>query len=352
MASYALAIMISGLVSLTMTPLVRSFALNKGATVKPGERSVHTKPIPHMGGVAIYLGFTVGLLATVREVSPETLGLLVGGALTVLLGVSDDFFVLSPKAKLIGQIITSLVLVASGVRIEFLSNPYGGMILLGRFAVPLTVFWIVSLMNVVNFIDGLDGLAAGIVAIASLTMLFVARQIGQFAVATIAGAVAGACIGFLPYNFNPATIFMGDAGALFLGYALAMISAEGTLKSATAIALVPVLALGLPIFDTAFAIIRRICNGRSPAAADRSHIHHRLLAMGLNQRQAVVLLYMASGLLGLTSILFLELGFRNAMPIIFLVLGGMVAAAKTLGVLDLREPEASERTNADSTVAR
>ncbi|MGE5543129.1 MAG: glycosyltransferase family 4 protein [Bacillota bacterium] len=337
MARHISALIISGFVALAVTPLVRVVALRINAAVVPGDRSVHTHPIPHLGGVAIYLGFLTATLALVPRPASEVWGSLIAGGLALILGIIDDFRPLRPWVKLAGQVAVALALILSGVRIEFLTNPYGGMILPGRFAGPLTVFWVVALMNVVNLIDGLDGLAAGTVAIASLTLMFVAAQRAQLLVAILAGAIAGSALGFLPYNFNPAKIFMGDAGAMFLGCALAVVSVEGALKSAAAIALVPVIALGLPIFDTAFAIVRRVVNGKSPAAADRGHIHHRLLEMGLTQRQAVVLLYMASGLLGLTAMLSAELGFRTSGPITLLVIIGMVLAAKALGVLDLRE---------------
>lgn len=337
MARYMAALVISGLVTLALTPLARILALRMHASAAPGARSVHTQPIPYMGGVAIYVGYVVAVLATVRQPSSEVWGGIIAGGLAMLLGLIDDFRALRPGAKLAGQVVVALALVFSGVGIEFLTNPYGGLILLGRLAAPLTIFWVVGLMNVVNLIDGLDGLAAGTVAIASLTLMFVAAQRVQAVVAALAGAIAGSALGFLPYNWNPAKIFMGDAGSMFLGCALAVVSVEGALKSATAIALVPVIALGLPIFDTAFAIVRRVVNGKSPAEADRGHIHHRLLEMGLTQRQAVVLLYMASGLLGLTAMLSSELDFRTSVPITLLVILGMAAAAKALGILDLRE---------------
>ncbi|NPV69732.1 MAG: undecaprenyl/decaprenyl-phosphate alpha-N-acetylglucosaminyl 1-phosphate transferase [Firmicutes bacterium] len=337
MAGYVASLLISGLVSLAMTPAVRGLALRFKAYSQPCARSVHTTPVPHMGGVSIYVGFAVAVLTVLRRPSPEMMGVLVAGGFALILGIIDDFRALSPKLKLVGQIGVALVLTFFGVRIDFLTNPYGGMILLGKLAVPLTVFWVVALMNVVNLIDGLDGLAGGTVAIASLTLMFVAAQRFQAVTAILSAAIAGSALGFLPYNFNPAKIFMGDAGAMFLGCALASVSAEGALKSATAIALVPVIALGLPIFDTAFAIVRRVCNGRSVASADRSHIHHRLLEMGLSQKQAVVLLYMASGLLGLTAILSSELDLRTSMPITALVLLGMFAGLKAFGILDLRE---------------
>lgn len=337
MAKHAAALAISGIMALGLTPLVRMIALRMNAAVVPGDRSVHTHPIPHLGGVAIYLGFLAATLLVVPSPSDEVWGVLIGGGFALILGVVDDFRALRPGVKLAGQVAVALVLVSFGVKIDFLTNPYGGMILSGRLAAPLTVFWVVALMNVVNLIDGLDGLAAGTVAIAALTLMFVAAQRSQVLPAIMAGAIAGSSLGFLPYNFNPARIFMGDAGAMFLGCALAVVSVEGALKSAAAIALVPVIALGLPIFDTAFAILRRMVNGRSPAAADRGHIHHRLLEMGLNQRQTVILLYMASGLLGLTAMLSAELGFRTSVPITLLVVVGMFAAAKVLGILDLRD---------------
>jgi UDP-GlcNAc:undecaprenyl-phosphate GlcNAc-1-phosphate transferase len=336
-ARYVEALLVSGLVSLVLTPVVRVVALKVGARVVPGARSVHTVPVPHLGGLAIYAAFLCSVIVALGRPGAEVRGCLVGGGLALILGMIDDFRPLRASLKLAGQVAVAVVLVLFGVRIEFLTNPVGGLILLGGLSAPLTVFWIVALMNVVNLIDGLDGLAAGTVAISSMTLMFVAAQRAQTAVAIVAGAIAGGSLGFLPYNFNPARIFMGDAGAMFLGSALAVVSVEGALKSATAIALVPVIALGLPIFDTAFAIVRRIMNGQPVAKADRGHIHHRLLETGLSQRQAVVLLYMASGLLGLTAILSSALEFRSAISITLLVLFGMLVGARMLGVLDLRQ---------------
>lgn len=200
---------------------------------------------------------------TTLELTTDVIGILLGGAAIAAVGMVDDMIQLSAKVKLVGQIVAALIPVLFGVRIEWLNNPWGGYFYLDYLSVPFTVFWIVSLTNVVNLIDGLDGLAAGVSAIASVTVIMVALQQGMYPVAIMTASLAGAIIGFIRYNFNPATIFMGDTGSLFLGYMLAAISIFGAVKSAATIALlVPAIALGLPIMDTAFAILRRYKNGR------------------------------------------------------------------------------------------
>ena len=199
---------------------------------------------------------------------------------------------------------------------------------LGIFAIPVTIFWIVGITNAVNLIDGLDGLAAGVSSIAAITMLAVGLLTNEIMVAIIMAALAGSCIGFLPYNFNPAKIFMGDTGALFLGFMLATMSIQGFFKFYAVISfVVPFLILGLPIFDTAFAFIRRIAHGQSPMHADRSHIHHRLIDMGLNQKQAVATLYVISTILGLSAVVLTTSGEIKAMLLmVALCTVGLVAS--------------------------
>lgn len=324
---------------LAITPAIRRFALGVGALVKPGSRSVHTSAVPHLGGVGMCVAFTsIMLLAGLGDLK-EIRGALIGSGLICALGVYDDFKPFNAKAKLIGQVLIALIPVLFyDVRITFLSNPFGGYIVLGVLAVPVTVFWIVTSVNVVNLIDGLDGLAAGVTAISSLTLLFISTQEGQAAVALMTAALAGCTVGFLPYNFNPAKIFMGDAGAMFLGYALALVAVEGTMKSATTIALlVPLLALGVPIFDTSFAILRRLANGHPIYEADRGHLHHRLIDLGLTQRQAVIVIYGMSAYLGLLAISLNSLGPGIWIVLAIPVLAGVLVLSKKAGLLELKD---------------
>ena len=230
-----------------------------------------------------------------------------------------------------------MVVIFHGVKINFVSNPNifstQNMVSLGFMSVPLTILWIVGITNAVNLVDGLDGLAAGISSIASISLLFISLLLGDTGVALLTSAIAGACLGFLPYNFNPAKIFMGDTGATFLGFVLAAISIQGLFKGYAIISLtVPLLILGLPIFDTLFAIIRRMLNGKSIMEADRGHLHHRLIDAGFSQKQTVLILYTMSGILGMSAIVLTGSGALRAMILILSVLIFIVAGARYLRV--------------------
>jgi UDP-GlcNAc:undecaprenyl-phosphate GlcNAc-1-phosphate transferase len=333
MQTYLVAFTVALAVAYFITPHVKDFAIKAGALDAPDARKVHTIPIPRMGGLAIYLGFVLAVLSSIH-INSEILGLLLGGTTILALGIVDDLKHLSAKVKLLGQIIAALVLIAFNVQIEWLTNPFGDIIYLEYFSIPLTVLWVVGLTNTVNLIDGLDGLAAGISTIASITILLVALQQKLFTVAILTAAIAGSSLGFLHYNFNPAKIFMGDTGSMFLGFMLAGVSILGTVKSAATIALVvPIVALGLPIMDTAFAIIRRYSNGRPISKPDKGHLHHRLLEMGLTQKQAVLLMYVISGCLGLSAIVLTEVNKGYGAVIILLLLVGAFLGAKKIGVL-------------------
>jgi len=289
-----------------LTPLVREAALRRGAVARPVARSVHTKPLPHLGGLAIFVSFAVTVLLVRGGPDAQTVRILGCGLGALLLGVIDDLHDLRPSTKFLGQVLVASLLAGLGVRIFFVTNPFtGGVLYLGQWSYLLSVIWVVAVMNVVNLVDGLDGLAAGICAIAALAALFAALHLSDLAnVGVLAAALAGSAAGFLPHNFNPAKIIMGDTGAMFLGFTLAAISIQGALKQTTAVALlVPIVALGLPITDTALAIVRRLKAGRSIGEADKGHIHHRLLALGLGQKKAVLLMWAVTAWLGLSAIL-------------------------------------------------
>lgn len=331
-------------VTALLTPLCRRLAVGTGALAQPTSRSVHTRPMPYLGGLAIAGGFILALLA-VPQPELAKLPLIVGGIFVLALGVLDDLKELRPKLKLLGQLAAALVLVLGGVRISHLTNPLGDMFTLGYLSVPFTVIWVVGLMNVVNLSDGLDGLAAGISTIASLTLLFVALQQGQAHMVVATAALAGSTLGFLPFNFSPARIFMGDAGSMFLGYALAALSIQGTLKSATAFALIiPILALGLPMFDAFFAVLRRASNGRPIYQADRGHLHHRLLQLGMSQRQVVLLMYAVSATLGLAATLVTTFDLRQGGIMLLAIGGGGWLAGKKAGVLELGKETDRQRS--------
>ena len=312
------ALVVAFLVALITTPVVKNLAFKMGAVDVPKDnRRMHNHPIPRMGGLAIFLGFLLSVLVFL-DLTDQMRGMLLGAVIIVVLGIFDDIYSLRAMFKFCVQIAAALVAVLSGNVIETLSNPnvfsqnlYWD---LGWLSIPVTVLWIVAITNAVNLIDGLDGLACGVSAIGSMTLLVISLAISDGPVAVLMAALAGGCLGFLPYNMNPAKIFMGDTGSTFLGYILAVVSIQGLFKLYTIISFaVPFLMLGLPIFDTCFAFIRRIAHGQSPMHADRSHVHPRLIDMGLNQKQAVAVLYMISAILGLSAVVLTTSGPVKAM---------------------------------------
>lgn len=348
MPDYVLAFIIATGVALLITPGVILLAAKTGAMDAPDARKVHKKPIPRIGGLGIYAAFMVTIVSLLNvvdvtdDVMFELTGLIIGGSLIVLVGIIDDYKNLPAKVKLVGQIIAAAVLVIGfDVHIDFITDPFGDplsdYIYTEALAIPLTIFWIVGITNTINLIDGLDGLAAGVSVIASITIFLVAMQQEIFLVATLTAALAGSALGFLYYNFNPARIFMGDSGSLFLGFMLAGISVIGAVKCATTIALiVPILALGLPILDTTFAIVRRYRGGVPIFKPDKGHLHHRLLDLGFSQRQAVLLMYVISALLGLSAVALTEVSSQMAIIIVLLVVIAVLFGAKKIGILRLK----------------
>ena len=320
------------LISFIATPVVKSIAQMVGAVDVPKDnRRMHNHPIPRMGGLAIFLGFLLSTLIFV-PMSSSMRGMLLGGVIIVILGIFDDIYALPALPKLLVQIAAALVAVLHGNVIQVLSNPNifseNPYWTLGSLAVPLSVIWIVAITNAVNLIDGLDGLAVGVATISSLTMLVIAMLVSENVVALMMAALAGGCIGFMPYNLNPAKIFMGDTGSTFLGFVLATVSIQGLFKFYTIISFaVPFLMLGLPLFDTCFAILRRLAKGQSPMAPDRSHVHHRLIDMGFSQKQAVAVLYIISAILGLSAVVLTTAGAVKAMLLLLaLCAAGAVSA--------------------------
>ena len=291
-----------------MTPPVKRFAQAVGAMDVPkDERRVHDHPIPRMGGLAIFLGFVLSLLLFV-DMSTQVMGLLLGTVIIAVMGALDDIMNLNAWIKLAGQVLAAGVAIRCGIVVDAISNftPAGGTTFLNTYwlAIPVTVIWIVACTNAVNLIDGLDGLAVGVSTISSLTMLVVSLFVAEPVVSLILAALTGACVGFMPYNLNPAKIFMGDVGSQFLGFVLSTVSIVGLFKLHAIITfLVPLMALAVPLADTTFAFFRRILKGQSPFHADKGHFHHRLLAMGMSQKQVVAVLYGISAVLGLIAVL-------------------------------------------------
>ena len=298
-------------VSVICTPLAIKLAPKIGAVDVPKDaRRVHTKPMPRFGGMAIFIG-TMAVIMAFLEKDSQLWGVILSGTLMYLVGVVDDLKGIPAKVKLLGQIACATILYCFSIRITTMANllPWGpGLI---RFPVVIsflvTVVWIVGVTNAVNLIDGLDGLAAGVCCIASLSIAYTAHLHDRMTTCSIMSALAGACVGFLMFNFNPAKTFMGDSGSLFLGYMLASVSLLGDtpLKSTTVLAtMVPICVLALPLFDTTFAILRRLVTHRPIMEADRGHLHHRIMAIGWGQRRTVLILYCISGVMGVAAILF------------------------------------------------
>ena len=276
-----------------LTPAVGGMARLLGAVDAPDARRVNRRPIPRLGGLAIFLGLLVPALAFL-DLSGESRGVLLGAAVATVVGAVDDFRGLSPPVKLGGQLVAAAIPPAFGVWIDHFTFPFLGVVdLPALVGVPLSMLFIVAVMNMVNFLDGLDGLAAGVCAIAGATYAVLALSLGKADPAILSAIVAGACLGFLRHNFFPARIFMGDSGALCLGFILASVSIQGLLKTASTVVLVlPLLVLAVPIIDTSFVVAKRLKHGLPVYAADRSHLHHRFLNIGFSQRRAALTMWL------------------------------------------------------------
>ncbi len=284
-------------------PIIRFGAIRWQFVDLPNHRKIHVKPMPLMGGLAIYLGFIIAMITFIGTHNTVALAIIIGGLMIVSIGLWDDWFKSRGKdlpawPKFIVQILAGLVVVMLSIRMEGISNPFGrGEMIIFPYALSLiaTLIWVVAIMNMMNFLDGADGLASGISTISGTTLFIMTLLRGQESLAILSLILVGASIGFLRHNFHPAKIFMGDAGSMFIGFTLAVISLEGTLKSVTMLSLlITILALGVPIFDTLYVMLMRIIKRKPLHHADRSHAHHRLLKRGLTQRQTVMVLYMFS----------------------------------------------------------
>jgi len=275
-----------------LTPAVGGVARRLGVVDAPGGRRVNQLPVPRLGGLALFLGLLVPSLAFLH-LGHQTRGLLLGAAVAVTVGIVDDFRGLPWYAKLGGQATAAGVLTGFGVWVDRFTFPFVGIHTLpSGVGIPLTIVWIVAIMNMVNFLDGLDGLAAGVAGIAGLTFSVIALSLGKVDAAILSAIIFGACVGFLRHNFYPARIFMGDSGALLLGYVLAAVSVQGLLKTAATVALFfPLLVLAVPIVDTTFVVARRLKHGERVFEADQAHLHHRFLRRGFSQRRAAVTIW-------------------------------------------------------------
>ncbi|AXA35466.1 MAG: undecaprenyl/decaprenyl-phosphate alpha-N-acetylglucosaminyl 1-phosphate transferase [Candidatus Hydrogenedentota bacterium] len=324
------------------TWVVRAVMRRMGVYDAPSEsRKIHREPVAYEGGVAIYVAFVAGLLfyqaleGTSLFFRDDIKAMILGATLTVALGVADDLLDLRPVIKLLGQIGIGYVMYRAGFQVERISNPFGQEIQFWPWVSMIgTILWYAILMNGINMIDGLDGLAAGIVAITCITLGAISVDLGQPLAAVLALIGAAACFGFLPFNFNPATIFMGDAGSLLLGFLLASITLLSSSKAPALLTLlIPVLAVALPLFETLFAFVRRILRGQNPFAGDRSHLHHRFLDLGFSVRRTVLIFYYFTAYLGVTAYVLQRLDSRSTILVAILIAIGLLLLANSMGYL-------------------
>ncbi len=330
-------------ISVSLTPIVRRRCQQKNVFDFPTDpRKIHPFPIPRLGGIAVYFAFFIPLFAiflttgTVYELFAQYFdilcGLFVTSTLVFAIGVYDDIRGATVFQKFFVQIAAAVLIYFLGFKITLLSVPFVGSVPLGILGLPLTILWIVGVTNALNFVDGIDGLACGVGFFSVSTMFILSLYLHHTLTAFFAVALAGAIFGFALYNFAPASIFMGDSGSLFIGFLIATISLQGSQKSSTAVVLlIPIVALGVPIADTILAIIRRVGNGHSPFIADREHIHHKLLQMGLSSRQVTLILYGVCSFLGITALLMTAVNNR-VLTLILITLSVMaIGGMKMLG---------------------
>lgn len=307
--------------AILLTPLVKRLAFRIGAVDAPNYRKVHARIMPRLGGLAIFGAFLIGI-AVLRPDSQYMLAIILGATVIVITGVLDDMYEISAKAKMLGQLVAAGIIVFyGGIQIENINLPLNeGTLAFGILSIPLTILWIVGITNAINLIDGLDGLAAGVSTIALVTLAAMAFIMSNGFVLAVAAILAASTFGFLFYNFHPAKIFMGDTGALFLGFMIAVLSLLG-FKSITVVSfIVPVIMLGVPISDTFFAIVRRLRMKKKWSDPDKSHLHHRLLDLGFSHRQTVLIIYGIAMLFGLFAIIFSMAKIWGAILLITVIL--------------------------------
>ncbi len=317
------------LLALGLTPLAARLAIRTGAVDQPAPRRVHLKPTPRLGGLSIFIAFfaAIGVSLLYPRSDPHELerlaGLFLGGALMFGVGIYDDYHELHALPQLIAQFVAAGIAVASGVSILEIPNPFGAPIAFETwFAILFTLFWLVGTINTVNWLDGIDGLAGGVVVIAGAVMFIHTYRLEQYSIALLALALAGTILGFLPFNFFPARIFLGSAGANVLGLALGVLSIIGGAKVATAL-----LVLGIPILDVAWQIVSRLRAGKSPFSADRGHLHHRLLDLGLSQRTIVILYYVLTAVFGALALI-LPSGIYKLIALVVIGVGALLVLIK------------------------
>ncbi len=360
MLTYLAAFLLSALVALVLTPVVTRVAHIQGWYDMPtGGRKIHALPIPRVGGVAVVTAFfapLAGLLIYINRISGflyadfRMLTAMCGGAaIIVALGLFDDLRGATAKTKLVVQVVVALGMWWAGFRIELLGNPFGAPLTLGVLSLPLTTLWIVGVVNALNLIDGLDGLASGTALMASIVLFGMAFVDNAVLLCVLMAALGGALMGFLFYNFNPAKVFLGDSGSMFLGFVLASVSLWTQVKAATTIALlIPVVALGLPILDTTLSFVRRLARGQSPFRSDREHVHHRLLALGLSHRHAVITLYTLSAIFALGALSLLNGDSIRRTIVLSAMVAVVCIVLRRIGVTRVPGPFHTLSTNEDA----
>ena len=344
-AQAATVFLVAFTVSFALTIVVRSAMQRLGVYDLPtGDRKVHAWPVAYEGGVAMCIAFAVGLIAAALSVPEfifqrhEMVGILIGATLATCVGIADDLLDLRPIAKLAAQAGLGALMYSYGFRVERLTNPLGPEVVPAWWlSLAGTMLWYALLMNGINMIDGMDGLAAGIVAISGLTLAAIALDLGQPLAVALALITAAVCLGFLPFNFPPATIFMGDAGSLLLGFLLASVSLLSSTKTPALLALlIPVMAVGLPLFETVFAFARRAVRGQHPFRGDSRHLHHRFLNLGFSPRRTVFIFYYFSGLLGVTAFVLQRLEPVATMALVAALSTGLLVLLESLRFLEKR----------------
>lgn len=335
-----IAFFISTATALCVTPLVKKVAYMFGAVDVPdGQRKMHTCNKASMGGLSIFIGVAAGFIY-LQPMHAHMNAIIIGACIMVITGMLDDIFELRPLYKLAGQITAAVVVVSSGLVIDKLTLPFAGTVHLGNIGIILTILWIVAASNVINFIDGLDGLAAGVSAIAITSILVMAVMDYRILVVSLCVILVGSCVGFLFHNFYPSKIFMGDTGALFLGYAIAIVSMLGLFKNIAFFSfIIPVIVIAIPVFDTAIAIIRRAINKQSIASPDRKHIHYQLMNMGYSHRASVLIIYGFSIFFGGMAIIFNSATLLASLVIFGIVILGIQLIAEIAGItMSARKP--------------
>jgi len=327
-----IAFVISCATTLLVTPIIIKLAKKFNVIDKPNNRKMHKDMKPSMGGLAIFIGAAAGFIY-LQPMHDQLNAIVIGACIMLITGILDDMFEFRAMYKLAGQITAAVVVVSSGLIIEKLTIPFVGTVYLGFLGIAITIFWIVAASNAINLIDGLDGLAAGVSAIGLTSILVMAFIDYRLVVVYLCIILIGSCIGFLFHNFHPSKIFMGDTGALFLGYSIAIVSMLGLFKNVAFFSfIVPIIVLAIPIFDTIFAIIRRAINKQGIATPDKKHIHYQLISMGYSHRASVLIIYGFSIFFGSVAIVFNSATLLTSLVLLGVIILGIQLIAEIAGI--------------------